>query len=107
MFLPFLSKIFLALIQSWRSRNPNIFVKTDDEYLNDFTFSLTNMENFSVFLAPGIGLPFNNEMRAVHRKSSLFKIPENDVAIIPFVGGTPSGDALGTTLCNTMLSMMY
>lgn len=39
--------------------------------------------------------------------SSLRIYPECDVAVIPFVGGTPSGDALGTTLTNTMLSLLY
>lgn len=39
--------------------------------------------------------------------SSFNKNDERDICIIPFVGGTPSGDALGTTLCNTMLSLMY
>jgi hypothetical protein len=39
--------------------------------------------------------------------SSYHTYEDRDVCIIPFLGGTPSGDALGTTLCNTMLSLMY
>jgi hypothetical protein len=39
--------------------------------------------------------------------SSFAKLNPNDVCIIPFLGGTPSGDALGTTLVNTLLSLMY
>lgn len=33
--------------------------------------------------------------------------PEQDMLVIPFSGGTPSGDATGTTLHNTDFSDTY
>lgn len=46
-------------------------------------------------------------MKKVKKQSSYSKLPDNDVCIWPFAGGTPSGDAVGTTLMNTDFSDTY
>lgn len=75
MLYPFLDKIFVRMMELWKRNNPNIFTKTIEEYRQDFKFSLTNMENYSIFLAPGMNMKFDDTMRRVHKMSSLNNIP--------------------------------
>lgn len=46
-------------------------------------------------------------MKKVKRESSFAKLSDTDVVVFPFAGGTPSGDAVGTTLLNTDFSDTY
>lgn len=46
-------------------------------------------------------------MKKVKNQSSYAKMADADVCIWPFAGGTPSGDAVGTTLMNTDFSDTY
>lgn len=46
-------------------------------------------------------------MKIVKRQTSLAHLDDKDVCVWPFAGGTPSGDATGTTLLNTDFSDTY
>lgn len=46
-------------------------------------------------------------MRRVKKKTSFAKWSDEDVCVYPFAGGTPSGDATGTTWMNTDFSVSY
>lgn len=46
-------------------------------------------------------------MKKVKNQSSFAKLADSDVCVWPFAGGTPSGDAAGTTLLNTNFSDTY
>lgn len=72
-----------------------------------FKFSLNNFDNYTVFPAPGISLTMTEAMKHAHKASSFSHLDECDVCVIPFSGGTPSGDATGTTLLNTIFSDVY
>ena len=66
-----------------------------------------NYYNFAVFVAPGLDQQYTPEMQRVKKCSSYSKLPDSDVCVWPFAGGTPSGDAVGTTLLNTDFSDTY
>jgi len=56
---------------------------------------------------PGFNQQHDHTMKAaIQLSDQRFKKPE-DLLVIPFAGGTPSGDATGTTLLNTDFSDSY
>lgn len=72
-----------------------------------FAFSILNYMNFAVFAAPGCNQTYNDEMKKIKNMTSFSKLYDKDVCVWPFAGGTPSGDATGTTLLNTDFSDTY
>lgn len=52
-------------------------------------------------------MSYDSRIQNVIKQTSFKHTPIEDVCVIPFIGGTPSGDALGTTLINTLLSLFY
>lgn len=56
---------------------------------------------------PGICQEHDENMKDAIRISDLHDSPPEDVFVIPFAGGTPSGDPTGTTLLNTDFSDTY